>query len=94
MTLTTYGTRIDIRDVASSDRHPLIFGTFRSLGDGETMELIDDHDPRALYYELRAEHPERLDWAYLQGGPQVWRVLITKLPKRSKGLCCGMCGGA
>ena len=93
MTLTSYGTKIDVREIAPRDRHPLIFATFRSLGAGETMELINDHDPKPLYYQMQAEQPGRFDWDYLQDGPEVWRVRIKKL-SQSETPCCGACGGA
>jgi uncharacterized protein (DUF2249 family) len=96
MTLTTYGTKIDVRDVAPRDRHPLIFSTFRSLGAGETMELINDHDPKPLYYLFHAELPGQFGWDYVQRGLEVWRVRIAKLGTsgHSDGQCCGACGGA
>jgi uncharacterized protein (DUF2249 family) len=95
MTLTTYGTKVDVREIAPRDRHPLIFSTFRSLGAGESMELINDHDPKPLYYQFQAELPGQFSWDYLQTGPEVFRVRITKLGQgHSDGRCCGSCGGA
>lgn len=98
MTLTSYGTRIDVRSIAPRERHPLIFNTFRSLGASESMELVNDHDPRPLYYQFQAELPGKFSWDYLQNGPDTWRVRITKLAGAaghgSNGTCCGSCGGA
>ena len=95
MTLTTFGTKVDVREFAPRDRHPLVRSTFRSLGVGETMELINDHDPKPLYDQLRAEMPGQFGWDYLQSGPDVWRVRIAKLKKLDNdGKCCGCCGGA
>jgi len=95
MTLTTFGTKVDVRELAPRDRHPLVRSTFRSLGVGETMELINDHDPRPLYEQLQAEAPGQFGWDYLQSGPDLWRVRIAKLAKSgSDGRCCGGCGGA
>jgi uncharacterized protein (DUF2249 family) len=95
MTLTTYGTKVDVREIAPRDRHPLIFATFRSLGVNETMELVNDHDPKPLYYQFQAELPGQFSWDYLQSGPEVWRVSIAKLAQpHSDGRCCGSCGGA
>lgn len=95
MALTTYGTRIDVRELAPRERHPLIFNTFRSLGPGETMEIINDHDPKPLFYQFQAELPGRFSWDYLQNGPQTWRVRIAKLG--GAGGCgggrCGCAGG-
>lgn len=94
MTLTTFGTKVDVREVAPRDRHPLIRSTFRGLGVGETMELINDHDPRPLYHQFQEEMPGQFAWEYLQTGPDVWRVRVAKLAKpHGDGRCCGCCGG-
>ncbi|MEO8805595.1 MAG: DUF2249 domain-containing protein [Burkholderiaceae bacterium] len=95
MTLTSYGTKIDARDVAPRDRHSLIFATYRSLGVGETMELVNDRDPKPLYYEFQADMPGCFGWDCLQSGPELWRVRITKVTHpHANGQCCGACGGA
>jgi uncharacterized protein (DUF2249 family) len=95
MTLTSYGTLIDVRDLTPRERHPLVFSTFRSLGPGETLELVNDHDPEPLYYQFQAELPGQFSWDYLQSGPEVWRVRIMKLARpRGDSRCCGSCGGA
>lgn len=95
MTLTSYGTRIDVRELPPRERHPLIFSTFRSLGAGETLELVNDHDPKPLYYQFQSEMPGRFSWDYLQSGPDTWRVRIMKLERpHGDGRCCGSCGGA
>ena len=95
MTLTTCGTRIDVRSILPRERHPLIFDTFRGLGIGESMELINDHDPRPLYHQFQIDKPGMVAWDYLENGPVTWRVRITKLGSgRAVGQCCGSCGGA
>ena len=94
MTLTTYGTRIDLRPLAPRERHPLVFNTLRSLGSGESVELINDHDPTPLREKLREEWPDRFAWDDQQTGPDVWRVRIVKLAAHGDGRCCGSCGGA
>jgi uncharacterized protein (DUF2249 family) len=94
MTLTSYGTKVDVRDIAPRDRHPLVFSTFRSLGIGETLELLNDHDPKPLFFQFQSELPGRFSWDDLQAGPDIWRVRIRKLANpHSDGQCCGSCGG-
>ena len=88
-------SRIDVRTVAPRDRHPLIFTTFGRLAQGEAMELVNDHDPRPLYYQFDAEIPGGFTWEYLERGPDTWRVAITRTgDARAAGSCCGSCGGA
>ena len=94
MALTTYGTKIDLRPLALRERHSLIFNTFRSLGSGEAVELINDHDPKQLLDQFRTEWPGRFAWDDMQSGPDVWRVRIVKLAAHGDGRCCGSCGGA
>jgi uncharacterized protein (DUF2249 family) len=61
------------------ERHPKIFSTFEALAPGETLRLVNDHDPKPLRYQLMAEHPGEAGWEYLEEGPEVWQVRITKL---------------
>jgi regulator of cell morphogenesis and NO signaling len=69
-------TEIDVRPIAPRDRHPLIFRTFDGLRPGEAFELVNDHDPKPLYYQFQAERPGAVAWRYLEQGPDVWRVEI------------------
>jgi uncharacterized protein (DUF2249 family) len=87
-------TQVDVRTIAPRERHPLIFSTFHGLASGEAMELVNDHDPRPLYYAFQAQAPGGFAWDYLETGPETWRVAITKLKAgHSDGQCCGSCGG-
>ncbi len=70
--------QIDVRTIIPRERHPLIFSTFDELAVGESFELINDHDPKPLYYQFQAERPGVLEWEYLEEGPETWRVKIGK----------------
>lgn len=48
-------SRIDVRDVPPSDRHPKIHDAFEALESGESLTLVNDHDPKPLFYEFEAE---------------------------------------
>lgn len=69
-------TTLDVREVAPRDRHPLIFRTYDELEPGGAFELINDHDPRPLYYQFHAERNGQVEWEYLEQGPERWRVRI------------------
>ncbi len=69
---------IDVRVIPPRERHPLLFERFDALASGETYELVNDHDPKPLYYQFQAERPGELVWEYLEEGPEVWRVRIGK----------------
>jgi uncharacterized protein (DUF2249 family) len=67
---------VDVRPIAPKDRHPLIFGAFENLAASESFILINDHDPKPLYYQFQAERTGQFTWDYLESGPDVWRVRI------------------
>lgn len=73
-----FTSQVDARLYEPKDKHPVIFNTFEALNSGEAMELINDHDPRPLHYQFIMELPDRFEWEYLEEGPEVWRVAITK----------------
>jgi uncharacterized protein (DUF2249 family) len=52
---------------------------FDGLVVGETFQLINDHEPRPLFYQFQFERPGQYEWAYEEQGPAVWRVNITKV---------------
>jgi uncharacterized protein (DUF2249 family) len=99
MTTTSTATRIDVRQIAPPDRHPLIFSVFRRLGPSAAMEIVNDHDPRPLYAQMNAEQPGGFTWDYVERGPEVWHVRIVKTAAsgdagKADGSCCGGdCGG-
>ncbi|NCQ17932.1 MAG: hemerythrin [Ignavibacteria bacterium CG_4_8_14_3_um_filter_37_9] len=71
--------QLDIRPVPPREKHPTIFATFDALKNGERFQLVNDHDPMPLYYQFNAERPNQFDWEYVEKGPEVWRVNISKL---------------
>ena len=72
------GPVVDVRRVAPAQRHPLIFDTFADLAPGASFVLVNDHDPKPLYYQFAAEHAGEFVWEYLEKGPVNWRVRIGK----------------
>ena len=70
---------VDVRSIEPRDRHPLVFDTFDNLPAGQAMILVNDHDPKPLYYQFLHERTDQYDWTYLQEGPDEWRVRIVRL---------------
>ncbi len=71
--------RLDVRDVEPKDRIEHVLGAYSSLPHGVPLELTLDHDPRCMYYTLEATHPGAdFSFDYLEQGPTVWRVQVTK----------------
>lgn len=67
---------LDIRRVPPPQRHPLIFSLFEELQPGAGFILVNDHDPKPLYYQFQAERTGEFTWDYLEHGPETWRVRI------------------
>ena len=82
MALTTQAetNQIDVRNLVPMQRHQKIFELVDQLVPGGRFILVNDHDPKPLYYQLEAEHPHQFSWTYLERGP-VWRVEIGRLSK-------------
>ena len=70
--------RIDVREITPRERHPLIFETYDNLASGASMLLVNDHDPKPLYYQLKAERENLDGWDYVESGPDTWQVRISK----------------
>ena len=71
-------TELDVRVIPPRDKHPTIFRLFDSLSSGESMIIVNDHDPKPLRYQLAAEHPDTFTWTYEAEGPEIWRVRIDR----------------
>lgn len=70
---------LDVRALVPKDRHAKIFEAFERLSPGEAYVLVNDHDPKPLYYQFAAERAGTFTWQYLEQGPEVWRVEIGKV---------------
>lgn len=94
MSQATHAIQVDTRPMEPHRRRNLVFWTFDQLGVDMTMELVNDHDPISLRSQFEIEKPNLFSWAYLENGPAVWRVAVTKLKgKHGVDHCCGACGG-
>lgn len=69
---------LDVRSEPPIRRHGLIFETFDGLEVGAAFVLVNDHDPKPLYYQFAAEQGGTFSWDYLEEGPEVWRVRIAR----------------
>ncbi len=60
-------------------KHPTIFQHFDELQPGDGFRILNDHDPKPLYYQLIGERGNIFSWTYLEKGPEWWRVEIRKI---------------
>jgi uncharacterized protein (DUF2249 family) len=68
--------KLDVREEPPARRHTLILDTYGALEPGAGFELVNDHDPKPLFYQFDAEYKNQFTWDYLEEGPEVWRVRI------------------
>ncbi len=69
---------LDVRELPPARRHSVIFETFEALQPGQSFTLLNDHDPKPLYYHFTIEQKGRFTWQYLEQGPTLWSVQIGK----------------
>lgn len=86
-----FNVTIDVRPLIPRERHPLIFSTFDALGAGEALLLVNDHDPKPLFYQFQAESKVKFTWDYLEAGPEVWQVRIGKQIAQESAAPAGGC---
>ena len=51
-------TKLDVREIPPAERHPKIHDAFANLESGEALTLVNDHEPKPLFYEMQAEVDE------------------------------------
>lgn len=61
-------------------RHQTIFGVFEALPVTHSALLINDHDPKPLIYQLKAEQPDVFSFEYLESGPERFAIKVTRQP--------------
>jgi uncharacterized protein (DUF2249 family) len=69
---------LDVRVVPPSRKHSTVRERLEGLRTGQTLRIINDHDPRPLRYELDDVYPGAFAWTYVESGPHLWRVDIAK----------------
>ncbi len=69
----------DVRSVPCSVKHGQIFDHWEKLAVGDYFVLKSDHDPIPLRYQFEFEFKNVYGWDYLEQGPEVFQVKISKL---------------
>ena len=92
-------TSLDLRAIDPRERHAIVFGRVDELQAGQSLQLLNDHDPQPLRAQLHDRALGRFEWTVLEAGPRVWRVQITRVGAKpipvsndsccSGGACCG-----
>ncbi len=71
---------LDVRGIMPWDRHPMIFAVLDALPVEGTLVLVNDHEPKPLYYELMHERPDnQYEYKAEQQGPREWVARFHKV---------------
>ncbi|EMA64589.1 DUF2249 domain-containing protein [Halorubrum kocurii] len=57
-------SRLDVREIPPVNRHDKIHEEFDGMDPGETLTIVNDHEPEPLYCEMAAEVPAFDEEAY------------------------------
>jgi regulator of cell morphogenesis and NO signaling len=68
---------LNVTLIEPRQKHPTIFRYFDELLPGEAFRILNDHDPKPLYYQMLGERGNVFTWEYLEKGP-IWLVEIRK----------------
>jgi uncharacterized protein (DUF2249 family)/hemerythrin-like domain-containing protein len=69
---------LDLRRLPPELRHGLVFQTFDALAPGESLVIVNDHDPAPLLQQFRFVRPGLSAHEYLEQGPAAWQVRIAR----------------
>ncbi len=67
---------IDVKEIDPRHRHTIIQQLFAHLAPGASLQLVVDHDPKPLRFQLEAKYGAHCQWTYLEQGPDNWRVRL------------------
>ncbi|MFH1557170.1 MAG: DUF2249 domain-containing protein [Pseudomonadota bacterium] len=72
------GIVLDLRGMPCALRHAVIFEEFDALEAGHAFQILNDHDPAPLRAHFESRALTGYGWEYLQAGPDIWRVRVTR----------------
>lgn len=73
---------VTVAEIEPRYRHLIISQLFEHLPPGSSLQLVVDHDPKPLRFQLEARYGARCGWAYLEQGSDVWRVRLRQSDAR------------
>lgn len=84
---------IDVRTIPHYERHALIFQKFDALEVGQSIRLLNDHDPVPLGMQFEQMRPGQTKWEYIERGPLQFRIRITRIAPASSSDVAFQTGG-
>ncbi|MFC7082239.1 DUF2249 domain-containing protein [Halorussus caseinilyticus] len=73
--------RVDVREMPPPERHTEIHDAFAEMDGGEVLEVVNDHEPKPLFYEMRAE-VESFDPDGYEVEREGERTFVAQFPKQ------------
>ncbi|MCC6904430.1 MAG: DUF2249 domain-containing protein [Anaerolineae bacterium] len=70
---------IDAQSLDASIRHKTIFDCFDALAVGDSLILVNTHNPLPLYHQFGLTRTGQFEWTYLVPGPDEWRIRISRI---------------
>ncbi len=61
------------------DRFEKVLEVWNNLRSGETLKIINDHDPKPLRYQFATKYEGEFQWEYEQEGLIDWIVKIKRI---------------
>lgn len=68
----------DVRDLQNHRRHPAVFEAYQQLDVGQSLIVINDHEPRGLHEAFEREFAGAFTWDTVASDDADHRVRITK----------------
>lgn len=73
---------LDVKNIPPSERHPSkILDAWDKVEVGETLRLLNDHDPKQLFSLFEMQYKDSFSWEYGEKGPVDWVINIKKIKK-------------
>ena len=69
---------LDVRTIPHAIRHATVFGALGAIAPGFALDLVAPHDPLPLLAQIEDREPGAFETAYLQAGPEAWRLRLTR----------------
>lgn len=69
---------LDMRTVPLLQRQARILSAWSELPAGALLRLINDREPKPLYYLFEATQRGRFEWRYEKEGPEEWIAVVRK----------------
>jgi uncharacterized protein (DUF2249 family) len=70
---------LDSRTIPHAIRHAAIFDALEAIQPGISLDLMASHDPLPLLAQLERNHPNTFSITYLESGPDVWTLHLTRI---------------